>query len=399
MATQDLTKKVVFIIADGIPADVIENATVSNLRKIQKIGQYTRAYVGGNKFTYSETATVSAAGYMSLLTGTWGHKHNVFDNDVEAPNYHYKNIFRLLKEQKPMKKIGIFSTWKDNRVKLIGEQLSTAGNIVFDYKSDGYELNETAYPHDSEKHYIRDIDRHVSNEAALCIKTQAPDLSWVYLQYTDDVGHRFGDSEQFYEAVNEADKQIGQIWKAVNDRMKQYDEEWFVIITTDHGRDSVTGAGHGGQSNRERATWIIMNTQVTNAYFRDYRPSIVDIFPTIARFMDFELPLETERELDGIPLIGKVSLVEPSTNLNDSRLIIRWKMVDDEGNVTIWISTSNSFKEGILDMYQLVATVPIDRQILTVDVTENQSDFYKIALKGLYNMVNTWVFRSRKPFD
>ena len=30
-----------------------------------------------------ETATISAAGYMSLLTGTWGNEHNVYDNEVK----------------------------------------------------------------------------------------------------------------------------------------------------------------------------------------------------------------------------------------------------------------------------------------------------------------------------
>jgi hypothetical protein len=398
VAAQNLTKKVLFIIADGIPADVIENATVPNLKKIQHMGRYTRAYVGGDKFTYTETVTFSAPGYMNLLTGTWSNKHNVLDNNVRTPNYHYKNIFRLLKEQQPKKKIAIFSTWTDNRVKLIGEGLPTAGNIMFDYKFDGYELNEKVYPHDSKSHYIHNIDQRVTDEASRCIKTQAPDLSWIYLQYTDDIGHLFGDSEQFYESVNKFDKQIGQIWQAIDHRMKQYEEDWLIIVTTDHGRDQATGKEHGGQSDRERTTWIVTNSQATNTYFRDFRPGIVDILPTIARFMGLTIPLESERELDGVPLTGKVSLVKPNACLNGNRLTIRWQVVDHEGNVTIWLSTTNLFKDGMSDMYNLVETVPIDKKMATIDIIEYQSEFYKIVLEGQHNMVNTWVFRSRKSF-
>jgi predicted AlkP superfamily pyrophosphatase or phosphodiesterase len=387
-------QKVLFIIVDGIPADVIESISIPNMKKIQDIGNYTRAYVGGDNVTYSETPPISAPGYMNLLTGTWANKHNVYDNEVESPNYHYKNIFRLLKEQHSDKKIAIFSTWTANRIKLIGEGLATAGSIIFDYKFDEYEFDQITYPHDLDDHYIFDIDQRVTNETSACIKEYAPDLSWVYLQYTDDVGHEFGDSEQFNQAVKNADYQIGQIWDAIDYRMKHYQEDWSIIITTDHGRDPRTGQEHDDQTDRERTTWIITNSQKMNTYFRDFQPAIVDIYPTIAKLLGLTIPIEIERELDAIPLTGKVSLIKPDVSLHDSNIKISWTVLDPTGNVKVWISTTNSFKNGIRDNYYLLETIPIENNTIIVDIKAYPSNFYKVVLEGQYNMVNRWIFRS-----
>ncbi len=384
-------KKAVFIIVDGIPADVIEKLDLPNFDAIKKEGGYSKAIVGGEKGGYSQTPTISAVGYNSILTGTWANKHNVWGNEIKAPNYNYYNIFRLFKEQFPGKRTGIFSSWQDNRTKLVGEGLPDAGNIKFDFKFDGLELDTLNYPHDDNSDYMHRIDEKVADEASQNILTFAPDLSWVYLEYTDDMGHKYGDSPQYYKAISYADQQVGRIWRSIQLRQQNYNEDWLIIITTDHGRDQKTGKGHGGQSERERAGWIVTNAKDLNSYFKEQKSSIVDIMPTIARFMNINLPASAAREIDGVPLIGDLSVTDPKIDYINGIANITWKAEDSIGIIKLWASTTNNYKTGNPDSYSLLKQVPLKSEKAVIDLKKYSSSFYKIVLEGKWNSVNRWV--------
>lgn len=384
-------KKAVFIIVDGIPADVIEKLKKPNLDSIAKVGGYARAYVGGERKSYSQTPTISAVGYNSLLTGTWVNKHNVWDNDIKAPNYNYWTIFRFFKQQFPAKKTAVYSTWLDNRTKLVGDNLPQTGHLKTDYHFDGLELDTAHFPHDKQSKYINLIDEEVTAAAAKGIRTDAADLNWVYLEYTDDMGHKHGDSPEFYAAIETMDKQIGKIWQAINYRQANFKEDWVIYITTDHGRDAKTGRGHGGQSDRERATWIVTNAKNLNSNFTQNQPAIVDIMPSIASFMGISFPREQHFEIDGIPLTGKISAISPEATLKDGNIELTWKAIDKKGKAKIWLATTNNFETGGKDTYQLFKAVPVDAEKMMIDVSKTPSQFYKIVLEMPHNTLNRWI--------
>ncbi len=389
-------KKVVFIIVDGIPADVIEKVSTPHLDNIAQEGGYARIFVGGEKGTYNETPTISAPGYMDLLTSTWANKHNVWDNYNQKPNYNYWNVFRLVTTANPDAKMAIFSTWEDNRTILVGEGAKDAGGFKIDYAFDGFEKDTVRFPHDPLRNYIAKIDSLVVEEAADYISKNGPDLSWVYLEYPDDVGHGLGDSDYFYKSVENADQQIGKIWEAVEKRIA-LGEEWMIVVTTDHGRDAETGKDHGGQTDRERLTWLVTNLGALNERFTSGTMSILDITPSILHFMDIALPQELKYEMDGTSFIGNVAADSLRARVVGNALILNWKVLNDTTKAKVLVSFTNDFKTGTADHYELLDEIAIANENYTHTLSGSQmqqygeSKFMKVVLETPENTLNRWI--------
>ena len=386
------TRKAVFIIVDGVPADQLERLNTPAISEIASKGSYTRAYTGGEVGAYTETPTISAPGYASLLTATWAYKHNVRGNSDLKPNYNYWSPFRIAKEQKKDYKTGLFSSWEDNRTVLVGEGKKETNNLKIDYIKDGYDNDTDRFPEQKNNMHIFEIDELVSKEAAYSIRNEAPDLSWVYLWYTDDAGHMYGNSDIFDEFVIKADHQVARIWEAIKYREANFDEEWMIVVTTDHGRDE-SGKSHGGQSLRERTIWISTNVEV-NEHFNSDHLAITDILPSIYRYMNFSIPNAVKWEQDGIPFIGQTDIYNLKSQLasSDNSVALSWSAYSKGVPVEIYVSTTNNYKEGKTDEWLKIATVSSEEKEYTVDLSAlPSSELYKFVVKSPNNHLNRWV--------
>ncbi len=391
---QTVNKKAVFVIVDGIPTDILYKVYTPNIDAIAKDGVLLESYIGGITDTYSETSTYSANGYATIITGTWGNKHNVYGNDIKNPNYNYPTIFRLYKDNYPNHTIAVYSSWVDNRKKLIGENLPQTNNLKIDYHHDGMDLDTINYPHDQNDNYVKRIDADVALEAVKSIYNNGPDLSWVYLWYTDDVAHQKGESEDFYNAIAYEDGLIGLIYDAVKLRAENFKEDWMIVVTTDHGRDPITAHHHGGQSDREKKTWIAINKKNINTYARNNRVAAVDIFPTLSSYLELKIPEQIRYELDGVSLIDKVDAHHLRAFIVNKTLRLSWIATDKNTKDTakILVSYTNNRKKGKDDQYQKIATVAIKEQIANIPLEKLPNKKHiKIVFKTKNTTLNYWV--------
>lgn len=387
------TKKVVYIVLDGIPADYVERVHPKTIFDIAEKGGYARAYTGGEIGAYSQTSTISAIGYMNILTGTWMNKHNVKGNSNLSPNYNYWSLFRIAKNQNKDFKTALFSSWTDNRTVLIGEGKSETDNLNIDFVFDGYDLDKVNFPDKKDKLHIYDIDSVVCRNAANCIKKDAPDLSWVYLWYTDPGYHIYGDGAYMDKYVHKTDKLISYIWQSVQYRQNNYDEDWMVIVTTDHGRNE-SGHEHGGQSERERCVWISTNSDNLNTHFKSHSLSLVDILPSICNFMHFEIPQDVLFEQDGVSFIGKTDIISLTTHPYDDKVTLKWNCYRSNEEAKVYMSTTNDFKIGNNDDWIEVGTVFSDDCNYVIDLNKYpKSKFYKFVVATKNNHITRWMYR------
>ena len=189
------------------------------------------------------------------------------------------------------------------------------------------------------------------------------------------------------------DRQLAPVWQAICQREKENDEEWLVIVTTDHGR-TVTGKGHGGQTQEERTVWVITNQKRVNRQFHRPTLSHVDINPTICRWMDFQVPRDVEFERDGIPFIGPTDICNLHAETYDKQLNLTWDAQGNSGPATVWISPTNDFAKGGHDDWKQTGRVPARSGSYHIDLSPwPEARTFKIVVQTPATTLTRWLVK------
>ncbi|MFF5444485.1 alkaline phosphatase family protein [Streptomyces sp. NPDC012888] len=234
------TDKVLVIGLDGVVLDRVKAANAPHLNGLMAQGLTARS----NLYANPMAATSSGPGWSTIATGVWPDKHGVKDNSFTGKNYtaHPDFLTRVENADPTLNTYAaadwepitstdqngpIFSAKVDKRLSLKGDR-------------DGY----------------RNEDPKVASAAATELRTGNPDASFVYLGEVDAAGHSHGaSSQQYLDAIARVDALVGQLLTAVQQRPTYAQENWKILVTTDHGHTS--SGGHGGSSIAERGTFVI----------------------------------------------------------------------------------------------------------------------------------------------
>lgn len=245
-------KKAIFIGYDGFRADGIENIKNeenSAIMYVKSMGGLYHTFSGGISGV-NEQATSTAPSWMAMLTGGWGGYNGITDNSqMKNPN---AETF-LTTVAKQGHNASFTTSWREHT------ELSYRPDIANSIK-ENISVEYTHQIDDTATYY--QILKYVAKPAGV-EKTPAedPDCIFFTLEYADHAGHTTGykSDDNYIQACKDDDAYGYDIVKTIEARSTYEQEDWLIIISTDHGGK---GKGHGGQSSLERKTWLACNKAI-----------------------------------------------------------------------------------------------------------------------------------------
>lgn len=220
-------RKVLVIGWDGVRSDALQQANTPNLD----------ALIAEGLFTYDAWhlgITVSGPSWSTIMTGVWWNKHGVFSNAYTGSRYNkYPYFPTRAKELLPNLKCVQITEWAP-----------MSDNVY----NDGWDLKLKTPDGDG-----------AATEAVAIQQLQDPDLDvmFVYFDAVDLAGHASGfdpNNPSYMQAIENNDLHTGNIVTALKNRPNYENENWLVLVITDHGG---RGTGHGGISYEERHIWWV----------------------------------------------------------------------------------------------------------------------------------------------
>jgi hypothetical protein len=311
--------KALLIGIDGVQYEQLWQVIDAGRAPVIASFQPAMSYTGGIKDTSTQQTTFSGPGWATVLTGAWANRHRIPSNDSGLRNK-TDSLFKLISLSSPTRHTASIVSWNpinDN----FADDLS-AGFIELGVKCGG-------------------DDQCVTERTIQELRTGNFDFIFVHLDQPDAAGHESGFGQGYQDAIAKSDRQIGLMLDALGKRKRENaDEDWLVMITTDHGRRLPDGYDHGEQSRSEKTAFIGLN-KPANAQLTQpiHDPddsgfgglygyaSEADIAPTILTHLGINTDAE-RYAIDGVPLLGHLGVRQLSATLNpDNRTVrLRWRV-------------------------------------------------------------------------
>jgi predicted AlkP superfamily pyrophosphatase or phosphodiesterase len=261
-------RKVLFVGWDGVRTDALFAAHTPCIDSLLNHSYY-------NWSTDRGEYTVSVPGWSTILHGVWPSKHGLTDNTFSSNNYEsYTDIFTLAKQLKPNLSVATLSNWDD--FLRITENENYAQRF--------------------------DSDRDLKDDAVKLLNSCTPDIMVLHFDNPDAFGHDSGFSpinQEYLNAISISDAYLSEIMMTIEQREFLYNEEWLIVISTDHGGE---GTGHGNQYDlpQTRFVWSILRKPGMNGPIEIPMVNSVDLLPTMLNWLN--IPLQSNWNLDGVIL-------------------------------------------------------------------------------------------------
>ena len=274
----DLTNKVLIIGIDGTMPSALAVAHTPNLDVLKSNGCYSVRVV-------THPVTHSAACWSSFFTGVWGDKHGVNDpgNSFAGNQFsNYPSFFKHLEAANSNWNTLAFARWAP---------------VL------------TVVP-DADVKLAFDSDAAITDETCRRLTNSNPDVFWMILLDVDSEGHASGwgpTVTNYVRAIETADGRVGQIIGALTNRATYSNENWLVIVQTDHGQHDDP------DPERSRVVFTIMSGPSVARGVIWPSPAIVDVCAAV--FAHMGVPIDPAWNLDARLVGFPASPTRYGTNL------------------------------------------------------------------------------------
>ncbi|GAB3226032.1 alkaline phosphatase family protein [Mycolicibacterium hippocampi] len=263
----DPSPNVLLIGVDGANLSrVLDDPTNSNFFGLIQDGTTAPASIAGH-------TTISNPSWSSILTGAWGEKTGVINNIFTPWTYdNWPTVFNQLETLNPDIATTAIANW--NVISAIAAAGSAPADTV---------INVSQIPGDTNWLLTDDAVGDATEAAIAAADADIPNFLFSYFVGVDENGHLYGGaSPRYAEALNNFDRNLGEILQAVSDWEALTGEQWTVIMVTDHGHQPQKGLGHGFQSPDETSTFVIVeNPDIFAVGAINLQYEIVDVTPTV----------------------------------------------------------------------------------------------------------------------
>ena len=265
-------KKLLFIGIDGCRPDALTQAQTPNIDGLINGG----IYINDALCSINGQPTVSGPGWSTMITGVWFDKHGVSDNSFSGSNFDEYPPFNVLMEESSQEyHTASFIMWTPIHTQIFGSTM--------DYN----ELHST-------------YDGSVAQGAADYMSTPNLDVLFLDFDDVDIAGHSYGyspEANQYINAIENVDEYIGWVIDAMENRPTFQNEDWLVMITSDHGGIDYS---HGGQTIEERQIPIILSGSLVSVETLPEQSYLTNMVPTLLHY--FGIENNCEWQLDGISM-------------------------------------------------------------------------------------------------
>ncbi len=275
--------KAVLIGIDGVPYDVLVSATCPALRSLESRGRLWRTVL----YPDERVPVLSGPGWATVATGVWPKRHGIVANDFTGHRLleHPDVLTRLTRHG--------FTTFAALGWAPLGNHIrggpvfsdEITAKVVRDGDHDGYQA----------------VDIVIAQEAARYVAQHSVDAAFVYFGLVDEIADRRRSARaQWIAALEQTDRLVQEVLDAVSSRTSYEQEQWLVMVATDHSQ--LEGGGHGGFSRVEREAWMMAAVLDPDSKVMErsaVSAEIVDIAPTIASWFG---SMQDASAFDGVTL-------------------------------------------------------------------------------------------------